>query len=87
MTAGHVGQRLKYARVLLRLTQGDVARRMGVSPAIVSHWEAGRRTIRPAQMMELARVCAVSLDWLMNAQQLPHFPICDTKPKRRKFTP
>jgi transcriptional regulator with XRE-family HTH domain len=54
MTADEV----KQARKMMGVAQRDVALKLGVSVALVGHWETGRATIQPAQATQLARLAA-----------------------------
>lgn len=66
-----LGQRIKYARTFVNLTQGDIARRMGLAPATISHWEADRRTIGREQLTRFTKACNMSLEWfwLLNGRR------------------
>lgn len=59
-------QRLRHAREVAGLKQGDVATHFGISRPTVSQWEAG--THRPDQdrFPALAELLGITLDWLMN---------------------
>lgn len=60
-----VASRIREARAKAGLTQAEVARLLGVSAHTVWSWEGGR--VRPNQehLVELARHCGVSTDWLL----------------------
>ena len=47
---------MKAARVDAGLTQVDVAKTMGVSPATVNQWENGKQTPRVEQFREYCRI-------------------------------
>jgi transcriptional regulator with XRE-family HTH domain len=50
------GNQLREARERAGLTQSDVARAIGVSPAAVSRWEAGKRRPSAATAARLGRL-------------------------------
>ena len=56
-----------------RLTQADLAKRLGVDTSLVSRWEKGDRQPSPQQLMEFARAVGVTLDFLLNAEVRPEF--------------
>ncbi len=57
---------LKELRQAARLTQLEVAMRLGVTPGTVYAWERGTREPRGRQLQELAKLYGVSADdiWL-----------------------
>jgi len=62
-------------RVLIGLSQTTLAKRLGVSPSLVSMWESGERSPAEGQVMEIASALGVSLDFLINAEVRPHFQL------------
>ncbi|HMJ91652.1 MAG TPA: XRE family transcriptional regulator [Candidatus Acidoferrum sp.] len=65
--------RLGALRSLAKLSQADLGRSMGVSPSLISHWEAGTRTPSQVQLMNLCRHLGISLDYLLNETVRPVF--------------
>jgi len=61
----NVSVRLRLARELAGLSQGQVARILGKHRPTISEIEAGRRRVTAEEVMEFARIYAVSLAWLM----------------------
>jgi len=51
-----MGQRIMFRRKALRLTQEELAEKLGVSTQMISNLELGKKAIRPEN---LARVCDV----------------------------
>ena len=66
-------QRLSEVRTLAKLSQSELAGKLGVSASLVSHWEKGTRTPSESQLLELARAMGVALDYLLNAEIRPLF--------------
>ncbi len=48
------GDALRSMRQQAGLTQEELARALGITPATVSRWERGKSTVRPAPMVRLA---------------------------------
>jgi len=65
--------RLTEVRSLANLSQAELAKKLGVSASLISHWEKGTRVPSPAQILELARNLGVALDYLLNAEIRPQF--------------
>ncbi len=57
MTASDLPCRLKLLRLQADLTCRGMARRLGVHPATVSHWERGRQPIRQVTAIAWLTVC------------------------------
>jgi Zn-dependent peptidase ImmA (M78 family)/DNA-binding XRE family transcriptional regulator len=73
MKAHNFPKRLSEVRELAHLSQTDLAKRLGISPSLVSHWESGTRTPSETQVMELARALGVALEYLLHAEFTPQF--------------
>ena len=62
-----IGGRLRMARVQAGLSQGQVAKMLGLHRPSVTETEAGRRKASPQELVEFARIYDVNIDWLINA--------------------
>ena|SRR5258708_3482648 len=62
-----IGERLRLARTQAGLSQGQVAKMLGLHRPSVSETEAGRRKASPQELVEFARIYHVSIDWLVGA--------------------
>ncbi|SRR5579884_412316 len=62
-----IGKRLRLAREQAGLSQGQVAKKLGLHRPSITETEAGRRKASPQELVELARLYDVSIDWLVNA--------------------
>jgi transcriptional regulator with XRE-family HTH domain len=57
-----VGRELRETRRALRLTQAEVAGRLGVSPSYVSAVEAGKRNLTLAQLANIANAMRLGIE-------------------------
>lgn len=71
--------RLSEVRTLAKLSQSELAGKLGVSGSLISHWEKGTRTPSETQLLDLARHMGVALDYLLNAEIRPSFK-CRAQP-------
>ena len=85
MTSDHAGAsfpaRLKAARRMRHLTQGELADRSGLPPASISHFEGGGRSPSCANLVRLADALDVPADYLLGrvdepAHARPDDPLC-----------
>lgn len=81
MNIDNLATRLSEVRELAKLSQKDVAKRLNISPSLVSHWEAGARIPSEEQVLDLSRALGVSLDYLLNATIHPRFQFRAQKTK------
>ncbi|MFM1816913.1 MAG: hypothetical protein RLZ98_3608, partial [Pseudomonadota bacterium] len=58
-------ERLREAREQSSLKAVDIARRLGVSKQLVSHWEHGRSDVSTEHLADLAGLLGVDLTWLL----------------------
>lgn len=63
-----VASRLRAARENAGLSQGQVAKLMGVHRPTISEIEAGRRKVSAEELSRLAEIYDVSMSWLANNQ-------------------
>ncbi|WP_156812166.1 XRE family transcriptional regulator [Idiomarina xiamenensis] len=59
-----IGDRIRHARLMQSLTQGELAKKVGVTLASVSQWELGTNTPRPPKVKKLAEQLKVDIEWL-----------------------
>lgn len=62
-----IGRRIRIARNNTGLTQGELAKRMGVSPSFVGHLERGTRQASLETLVNLANELDLSVDYLLAA--------------------
>ncbi len=59
----HVARRMRLRRVLLGLSQEELAKRLGLTPQQVQKYEAGETRISASRLYAIAGHLAVSLTW------------------------
>lgn len=62
--SGGLPGRLRAAREQAGLTQGQVAKMLGVHRPTISEMEAGGRRVRAEELPQLAKIYRVSVSWL-----------------------
>ncbi len=73
MSEHHIPQRISQLRTMAGITQAELARRLELSPGLVSYWESGERKPSTEQLQELARHLGVSIDYLLKPKIQPAF--------------
>ena len=63
----NIGDKIKQVRVARNLTQQDLADKMGLKRNTISQWESGSRNVSVEQLIEIARVVGVTLDYFNDA--------------------
>ncbi len=66
-----LAERLRTAREMAGLSQGQVAKTLGLHRPSVSEIEAGRRRVSAQELAELADLYAVDLSWLAGGEAVP----------------
>lgn len=66
--AATFGDRLAGAREALGLSQGDLAHKLGIEPAMLEAWENDVTEPRASRLQFLSGVLNVSLMWLLNGE-------------------
>lgn len=61
----NMGQRIMLRRRALKLTQEELAERMGVSTQMISNLELGKKAIRPENLAKLREVLGLSADFIL----------------------
>ena len=64
-----IAARLRFAREMAGLTQGQVAEMRGWHRPTVSEIEAGRRRVSADELPSLAELYGVSVSWLLDEEQ------------------
>lgn len=62
------GDRIAWAREAAGLTRSEMARRLGVQPKTVRHWEDDVSEPRANKLQMLSGVLAVSMGWLLTGE-------------------
>lgn len=58
-----VGQKLKELRTSNKLTQSELAERIGTSQRSISQWELGGRDIKTSILIKVSELFDVSMDY------------------------
>ena len=65
------GDRIALLRNEAGLTQGELAKVVGISRAALSHYEKNRRQPDYKTLTEIAKYFNVSVDWIINGNKIP----------------
>lgn len=65
------GDMVRDARMEKNLNQAQLAKKMGVSPAMISHWETGRFQVASAYLDRLSRVLGISVEYEISDNGTP----------------
>lgn len=65
------GDRLKELRTLHKISQGQLAYKLEVTPGTVAHWEAGRRRPNYEMINKIAAAFDVTVDYLIGKTTVP----------------
>jgi len=60
-----MGQRIMLRRKSLRMTQEEMAEKLGVSTQMISNLELGKKAIRPENLAKVCEVLALSADFIL----------------------
>jgi len=74
------GQRISHLRESMNLTQTELARRLGITRASLSHYETGRRVPDFETISKMADFFGVSVDYIIGRTERP-----DPPPEIRQF--
>lgn len=70
-----IASRLRVAREAAGLSQGQVAKLLGFHRPTISEMEAGRRRVSAEEIIKLAEIYGVSVEWTMSKQSDKKDPI------------
>lgn len=60
-----MGQRIMVRRKTLRMTQEELAEKLGVSTQMISNLELGKKAIRPENLAKVCEVLGLSADFVL----------------------
>ena len=66
---GNIASRLRLAREMAGLTQGQVAKYLGWHRPTVSEIEAGRRKVSAEEVFRIAELYGVSISWVIESRE------------------
>ncbi|MFO0806146.1 MAG: helix-turn-helix transcriptional regulator [Gemmataceae bacterium] len=64
-----VGERIRKRRTELGWTQDQLAQKAGISKSFLSDLENGKRSVSADNLLDIARVLSLSLDYLMKGEE------------------
>ncbi len=70
-----VGERIKKRRTELGWTQDQLAHKAGISKSFLSDLENGKRSVSADNLLDIARVLNLSLDYLMKGEEPETKPV------------
>lgn len=82
----HIGRRMMERRKKLGLTQEALAEKGDVTPQFVSYAEAGKRAMRPENLLKIASALGVSADYILTVDMVDKDHLLLSE-KMRKLTP
>ena len=71
--------KLKELRMSQNLSQADVAKKLGISPSIISGYETGERTPSTENLLALSYLYKCSTDYLLGKSYDKPFVVLDTE--------
>jgi transcriptional regulator with XRE-family HTH domain len=74
-----MGSRIRTLREEQRITQVELARRIGVSPMALYNWEKGTRAPQGTNLHALARELRVPIDYITTGRQTPKVKVYRVK--------
>lgn len=80
-----IGDRLKFARKRIRMTQPALAAKVGLDASAISRLEANERLVELGTLIDLARALSIPTGWLVaNEGELPPPPPVDPNATDRR---
>ncbi len=61
--------RIGAERVRLKMTQADLAQKMGVTAKAVSQWETGQSAFPAKRLIQMSEIFDCSTDWLLGLSE------------------
>jgi len=65
-----MGQRIMVRRKSLRMTQEELAERLGVSTQMISNLELGKKAIRPENLARVCEALELSADFVLSGAKI-----------------
>ena len=64
-----MGERIYFRRKALKLTQEELAEKIGVSTQMISNLELGKKAIRPENLLNICSVLNISSDYVLSGNK------------------
>ena len=68
VSSGVLADRIKQARIALKMSQSELARMLGIKPQAVQHWENGTSSPKTERITDVAKTLDVQVSWLLNQE-------------------
>lgn len=65
-----IGKRVKESRIQKRMSQADLAERIDMSVAYISHIETAKKQASLESLIRIANVIGVTVDYMLNGNQI-----------------
>ena len=78
LVAVRIGDRLRNARELVRLSQIEAGVLLGVAPNTICGWESGERMPRAPELIAMCKHCGRTADYLLGLEELAGLPLGDS---------
>ncbi len=65
---GLLGWKIKQLRRQHKMTQIDLANKLGLTSATIAMWENGRRGLDASTLIKLSELFNVTIDWLLSSE-------------------
>ena len=60
---------IQQARLNINMSRAQMAKKLGITQQIVRDWETGRRVIPSDMLLNMARLCCCTTDYLLSTSQ------------------
>lgn len=78
----HIGDRIREAREALGYTQGDLAKKSGITASAVSQWEKGDvKNIKPENLLLIAKALDRNIEYLVHGKGPKHIRSVEAGPE------
>lgn len=67
-----LGEILRAERESARLSQQDMADRLGLTKMTISHWEKGNRSIKASSLKDYCSVLGITVQYVFNLMEDDH---------------
>ncbi|WP_342221235.1 helix-turn-helix domain-containing protein [Candidatus Fukatsuia endosymbiont of Tuberolachnus salignus] len=81
------GQRIKNRRLELKITQKELASRVGVAHVTISQWERNDTSPRGDRLLSLSEALHCEASWVLRGDVVPNTPLSATSSARDLLTP
>jgi transcriptional regulator with XRE-family HTH domain len=83
----YIGERIRRRRAVLKLTPGELGRRLGVTSKTVQQYEAGRRSVDAVRLWRISRALRIDVEYLIRALLKEPLRDAPAEGRRQQRTP